>query len=51
MINLNHPVLLAIVSLGLYGIVYFGIAAIFRIPEATGLIQKVQRFKRSGFNS
>jgi len=49
MINLNHPVLLAIVSLGLYGIVYFGIAAIFGIPEATGLIHKVQRLKGSGF--
>ena len=49
MMNPNHPVLLAIVSLGLYGIVYFGIAAIFGIPEATGLIHKVQRLKGSGF--
>jgi len=39
--DLSHPIPLAIVSLGLYGAVYFGIAAAFRVPEARGLIGKV----------
>jgi putative peptidoglycan lipid II flippase len=40
----SHPIPLAIVSLGLYGVVYFGIAAAFRVPEARGLIGKVGGF-------
>ena len=39
--DLSHPIPLAIVSLGLYGAVYFGIAAAFRVQEARGLIGKV----------
>jgi putative peptidoglycan lipid II flippase len=44
MMSLNHPILLAIVSLGLYGTVYFAVATLFRVPEANGLIEKVVDF-------
>ena len=44
--DLNHPIPLAIVSLGLYGAVYLGIAVAFRVPEARGLISKVGGFIR-----
>jgi len=44
MMNLSHPITLAIVSLGLYGAVYFGIATAFNVPEARGLINKVTDF-------
>jgi len=40
----SHPIVLAIVSLGLYGAFYFGIAMAFRVPEAKGLINTVSRF-------
>ena len=42
--NLDHPIGLAIVSLGLYGIVYFGVVNAFHVPEAKGLISKVSGF-------
>jgi hypothetical protein len=44
--NLSHPIPLAVVSLGLYGVVYFAIATAFQVPEARGLIQKVAGFGR-----
>jgi putative peptidoglycan lipid II flippase len=44
--SLDHPILLAIVSLGMYGVVYFGVAIIFRLPEVEGLIDKVTGFIR-----
>jgi putative peptidoglycan lipid II flippase len=46
MMDLNHPIPLAAVSLGLYGVVYFGVAAVFRVPEARGVVNKV--FRRTG---
>jgi putative peptidoglycan lipid II flippase len=42
--DLSHPIPLAVVSLGLYGAVYLGIAVAFRVPEARGLINKVGGF-------
>ncbi len=42
--GLSHPIPLAIVSLGLYGVVYFGVALVFHVPEAKGLIRKVGSF-------
>jgi len=39
--NLSHPIVLAIVSLGMYGVVYFGVASVFHLPEVKGLINKV----------
>jgi hypothetical protein len=42
--DLSHPIPLAIVSLGLYGAVYLGIAVVFRVPEARGLINKAGGF-------
>ena len=41
MMSLDHPILLAIVSLGMYGVVYFGVAIAFHLPEVKGLIDKV----------
>ena len=41
MMGLSHPIPLAILSLGLYGVVYLGVAVAFRVPEAKGLISKV----------
>jgi putative peptidoglycan lipid II flippase len=41
LMGLSHPIPLAIVSLGLYGAVYLGVAVTFRVPEARGLIGKV----------
>jgi len=46
MMNLSHPIILAIVSLGLYGIVYFGMATVFHLPEMKGLIIRVSGFVR-----
>jgi hypothetical protein len=46
MMDLGHPIPLAIVSLGLYGAVYLGVAVVFRVPEARGLINKVGGFAR-----
>jgi putative peptidoglycan lipid II flippase len=42
----THPVLLAIVSLGLYGALYFAVALAFRVPEARGLIARAAGFAR-----
>jgi len=39
-----HPILLALSSLSLYGLVYFGMAMAFRVPEARGLMNKVTAF-------
>jgi peptidoglycan biosynthesis protein MviN/MurJ (putative lipid II flippase) len=44
MMDLSHPIPLAIVSLGLYGTVYLGLAVAFRVPEARGLISKAGSF-------
>jgi hypothetical protein len=46
--DLSHPIPLAIVSLGLYGAVYFGITLAFRVPEARELFSKVGRL--AGFH-
>jgi putative peptidoglycan lipid II flippase len=46
MMNLSHPIVLAIVSLGMYGVVYFGVAAVFRLPEVKGLMNRVTGFAR-----
>jgi putative peptidoglycan lipid II flippase len=40
-IGVDHPIGLAILCLGLYGSIYFGVTKAFRLPEATGLINKV----------
>jgi len=47
--GVNHPIPLAIVSLGLYGVVYMGVAVVFRVPEARGLMSKVGGL--AGFHS
>lgn len=47
MMNPSHPIMLAIVSLGMYGIVYFGAAIVFRLPEVENLVNKVARLVRS----
>jgi len=44
MMNQSHPILLAIVSLGMYGIAYFGLTTGFRLPEAKGLLDKITVF-------
>jgi len=36
-----HPIGLAILSLGFYGTLYFIVTKLFRLPESTGLIDKV----------
>jgi putative peptidoglycan lipid II flippase len=47
MMNQSHPIVLSIVSLGMYGIAYFGVTTVFRLPEAKGLLDKVTGFVRS----
>jgi putative peptidoglycan lipid II flippase len=47
MMNQSHPIVLAIVSLGMYGIAYFGVATLFRIPEAKGLLDQGTGFVRT----
>jgi len=42
--GLEHPIPMALVSLGLYGCTYFGATAIFRVPEAGGLIRRAASF-------
>ncbi len=44
MMNPDHPVPLAIVSLGLYGVVYLGIAALLHVEEASGLLNRIAQF-------
>jgi putative peptidoglycan lipid II flippase len=44
--SLDHPIVLAIVSLGMYGVAYFGMAIAFHLPEAQRLIGKVTGFVR-----
>jgi putative peptidoglycan lipid II flippase len=44
LMGLTHPVLLAIVSLGLYGMGYFGVAALFRVPEAGRSVRRLTEF-------
>ncbi len=39
-----HPILLALTSLSLYGLVYFAMAMAFRVPEARGFINKISGF-------
>jgi len=46
MMNLSHPIVLAIVSLGMYGVVYFGVATVFHLPEAEGLMKRVTGLAR-----
>jgi len=46
MMDLSHPIPLAIVSLGLYGAVYLGVAVAFRVSEARGLVSKAGRLIR-----
>ena len=45
--GVNHPIGLAILSLGTYGFIYLGMTKAFRVPEATGLIKKVAGFAGS----
>ncbi len=40
MMGLHHPLLLAMASLGSYGLIYLGTATAFSVPEARGLINK-----------
>jgi hypothetical protein len=44
LMNLRHPIIVAIVSLGLYGVVYFGMATFLHVPEARGTIRKITDF-------
>jgi putative peptidoglycan lipid II flippase len=44
MMNHSHPIVLAIVSLGMYGMAYFGVVTIFHLPEMKGLIIKFNGF-------
>jgi hypothetical protein len=46
MMDQSHPILLAIVSLGMYGAVYFGMATILHVPEMVGLFHKATGFVR-----
>jgi putative peptidoglycan lipid II flippase len=47
MMNQTHPIVLAIVSLGMYGIVYFGATIVFHLPEVEVFVNRVTRFVRS----
>ncbi|MCX5799903.1 MAG: murein biosynthesis integral membrane protein MurJ [Candidatus Eisenbacteria bacterium] len=40
----GHPIVVGLVSLGLYGVVYFGMATALRVPEASGSIKKAVEF-------
>jgi putative peptidoglycan lipid II flippase len=42
--TVSHPIPLAIVSLGLFGIFYFGIASLFHVPEARAFVRRLARF-------
>jgi putative peptidoglycan lipid II flippase len=39
----SHPMLQAVVVLGIYGIVYFAIAHILHVPEVQGLVRRVAK--------
>jgi putative peptidoglycan lipid II flippase len=38
-----HPILIAILVLGLYGCCYFAVAALLKVSEAQSLIQQIRR--------
>jgi putative peptidoglycan lipid II flippase len=42
-IGLYHPLIVALVILGLYGIVYFAVAYALRISEVKGIIKRITR--------
>jgi hypothetical protein len=44
LMNLSHPIVQAIVSLGMYGVVYFGVATVFNLPEAERIIRSLLGF-------
>jgi putative peptidoglycan lipid II flippase len=44
LMNLGHPIMIGVVCLGLYGVVYFGMASVLRVPEARGTIRRVFEF-------
>jgi hypothetical protein len=46
MMHQSHPIVLAMVSLGMYVIAYFSLATGFRLPEAKGLLDRVAGFVR-----
>jgi putative peptidoglycan lipid II flippase len=41
MIGIEHPIGLAIPSLGAYGLIYLGMTKVFRVPEATDLMKTI----------
>ena len=43
----QHPLLVALFSLGMYGITYFAITAELRIPESRKLLARIRRPRRS----
>jgi putative peptidoglycan lipid II flippase len=47
MMQWNHPITRAIACLGLYGLVYFAMTAVLRVPEMGGLIKKVTGWARA----
>jgi len=47
MMHWRHPITLAIACLGLYGVVYFGMTAVLRVPETGRLIEKVTGWART----
>jgi len=47
MMNQSHPIVLGIVSLGTYGIVYFGATIVFHLPEVEDLVNKITKFAGS----
>ena len=46
MVHWGHPITRAIACLGLYGLVYFAMTAVLRVPEMGGLIKKVTGWAR-----
>jgi putative peptidoglycan lipid II flippase len=43
----QHPLLIALFSLGMYGVTYFAITADLRIPESRKLLARIRRPRRS----
>jgi len=41
-----HPITAAVVVLGPYGVVFFGVASLMRLPEASAALGRIGRFRR-----
>jgi hypothetical protein len=43
LIGVRHPILTAVVVLGVYGVTYIGLTTLLGVPEARGALRRLRR--------